>query len=103
MSTEENKELVRRFTECWNQGNLALIEEFIAPDFIEHDPHIPDVRSREDYKRCSPRATASSPTFISHLRTWSLKQTEWWRAGPFVAPIPVISRRQRPLLRLVST
>src|SRR6266852_9025916 len=50
----------------------------------------------------SPRPTASSPTFISQLRTWSLKQTEWWCAGPFVAPIPVISRRQRPLLRLVS-
>jgi|SRR6266566_2195160 steroid delta-isomerase-like uncharacterized protein len=51
MSTENNKELLRRFTECWNQGNLALIEEFLAPDFIHHDPDRPDVRSREDYKR----------------------------------------------------
>jgi steroid delta-isomerase-like uncharacterized protein len=51
MSTEENKELIRRFAECWNQGSLALIEEFIATDFIQHDPQRPDIRSREDYKR----------------------------------------------------
>jgi steroid delta-isomerase-like uncharacterized protein len=50
MSTEENKELLRRLTEGWNQGNLTLIEELIAPDFINHDPHRPDVRSRENYQ-----------------------------------------------------
>ena len=50
MSTEDNKELLCRLTECWNQGNLTLIEELIAPDFILHDPHRPDVRSRENYQ-----------------------------------------------------
>ena len=51
MSTEDNKQLARRHTECWNQGNLALIEELLASDFIHHNPDRPDVRSREDYKR----------------------------------------------------
>ena len=37
MSTEENKEVLRRLVDCWNQGNLALIEEVFAPDFIS--PH----------------------------------------------------------------
>ena len=51
MSIEDNKELARRHTEYWNQGNLALIEELLAHDFIHHNPDRPDVRSREDYKR----------------------------------------------------
>jgi len=50
MSIEDNKELARRHTEYWNQGNLALIEELLAHDFIHHNPDRPDVRSREDYK-----------------------------------------------------
>lgn len=37
MSTEENKALVRRwFLEAWNEGNLALADDVIAPDY---DPH----------------------------------------------------------------
>jgi steroid delta-isomerase-like uncharacterized protein len=51
MLAEDNKELTRRHTECWNQGNVALLEELLAPDFIHHNPDRPDVRSREDYKR----------------------------------------------------
>ena len=51
MSIEDNKQLARQHSEGWNQGNFALIEEILAPDFIHHDPDRPDVRSREDYKR----------------------------------------------------
>ena len=51
MSTEDNKELANRLWECWNQGNVALLEELLAPDFIHHNPDSPDVRSREDYTR----------------------------------------------------
>lgn len=37
MSTEENKALVRRwFLAAWNEGNLDLADEVIAPDY---DPH----------------------------------------------------------------
>src|SRR5689334_4004098 len=52
MSIEENKATVRRLTEeVWNQGNVAVFDEFNAPNFIYHDPGAPDVRSIEDYKR----------------------------------------------------
>ncbi len=38
MSVEENKALTRRFyTEVVNQGNLDLIDELVADDFVEHD------------------------------------------------------------------
>jgi ketosteroid isomerase-like protein len=34
---EANKALVQRFVEeVWNQGNVAAIDELVAPDFVEH-------------------------------------------------------------------
>jgi len=39
MSTTENSALVRRFiTEIFNQGNLEVAEEILAPDYMHHDP-----------------------------------------------------------------
>jgi predicted ester cyclase len=39
MSAEEYKACVRRIPEeMFNQGNLAVADEVIAPDFIEHAP-----------------------------------------------------------------
>jgi steroid delta-isomerase-like uncharacterized protein len=63
MSTEDNKELLGRLTECWNQGNVALLEQLLAPDFIHHDPDRPDVRSREDYKRWLAESHSLFPDF----------------------------------------
>ena len=38
MSDEEkNKALVRRFWEvAWNKGNLAAVDEFMAPNYVDH-------------------------------------------------------------------
>jgi steroid delta-isomerase-like uncharacterized protein len=37
MSLEKNKALARRYQEeVWGQGNLALIDELLAPDFIDN-------------------------------------------------------------------
>ena len=39
MSTEENKAKVRRIIEeVWNRGNLAILDELIAPNCVFHDP-----------------------------------------------------------------
>lgn len=39
MSTQENKALLRRlFKEVWNEGNLATVDELLAPDYVLHDP-----------------------------------------------------------------
>ena len=52
MSTEDNKALIRRLIEeVWNQGNLAVFDELYAPDFLFHDPGLPQVRTREEDKR----------------------------------------------------
>ena len=43
MSTEENKNLVRRWWEALNQGNaLQLIDETYVSDYILHDPSLPE-------------------------------------------------------------
>ena len=37
--TEENKTLVRRFfEELWNQGNMVVADELLAPTHIHHFP-----------------------------------------------------------------
>ncbi|PYS48105.1 MAG: ester cyclase [Acidobacteria bacterium] len=38
MSVEENKALVRRFYEEIDKGNLAVIDELVAEDYIDHNP-----------------------------------------------------------------
>ena len=43
MSAEENKALVRRvFEEGWNAGKLDLFDEVNAPDYVLHDPSVPE-------------------------------------------------------------
>ncbi len=38
MSTEDNKALVRRWYEDFNQRNLARVDELFTPDYVYHNP-----------------------------------------------------------------
>lgn len=40
ITEEEAKALVERDLEIWNEGNLALADEIIAPDYVEHTADI---------------------------------------------------------------
>jgi len=52
MSTETNKALVRRtLEEFYNQGNMALGDEFFASDFVNHNPNLPHVRDLAGLKQ----------------------------------------------------
>ena len=53
MTADENKALVRRvFEEGWNTGNLDLVDEIDVPDYVLHDPSVPEeVRGVEGIKR----------------------------------------------------
>jgi predicted ester cyclase len=49
--SEQNKDLVRRLIEGFAGPNLNVIDQLLAPDFVDHDLP-PDQRpDREDYKR----------------------------------------------------
>ncbi len=38
MSTQENKELVRRWYNDWSQGNMEALYAPLAPDIVDHNP-----------------------------------------------------------------
>jgi predicted ester cyclase len=65
MSTEQNKALVRRLMEeVFNRGNISLVDELVAPDFVEHEelpPGIPP--GRESVKQLSPIFHGAFPDF----------------------------------------
>src|SRR3712207_9344181 len=52
-SAEENKAIARRWSEeLWSQGDLAVADEIVAPDYVRHDPGDPfPARGPEDVKR----------------------------------------------------
>ncbi len=52
--SEENKAILRRVTdEVFSQGNLDLVDELFAADYVLHDPGIPggELRGTEDFKQ----------------------------------------------------
>ena len=42
MSTEESKAIVRRFWGVWEEDNFDLVDEVLAPDYLNHTPAYPD-------------------------------------------------------------
>ena len=43
MSAEENKKVVQRFWGVWEEENFVdLIDELLAPDYVNHSPGMPD-------------------------------------------------------------
>jgi serine phosphatase RsbU (regulator of sigma subunit) len=57
---EDNKALVRRFTEeVINQGNLDVADELLAPEFVDHDVIPGKVGGIEDVKRWIAERRAS--------------------------------------------
>jgi steroid delta-isomerase-like uncharacterized protein len=42
MSVESNKAIMRRyFDEAWNQGKLDVLDELVAPTYVNHSPGMP--------------------------------------------------------------
>jgi steroid delta-isomerase-like uncharacterized protein len=63
MSLDENKDLIRRFCEeAWNKGNLDVLPEIFAPDYVRHDlrPGNP-VSGPEGQKRIAADFRAAFP------------------------------------------
>ena len=55
MSTEQNKALVRRWIEeVFVKSNWGLIDELVAPDFVQHDPAPGQAPGAEGLKQVAP-------------------------------------------------
>jgi steroid delta-isomerase-like uncharacterized protein len=65
MSTEQNKALFRRFVdEMFNHGNMSLVDEVMAPDFVEHEELPPGIpQDREGVKHLATMLRSAFPDF----------------------------------------
>jgi predicted ester cyclase len=62
MSTEKNKAKERRIVEeALNKGNLAVVDESLAPDFVYHGPGGAEVKGPEGYKQFLARLRTAYP------------------------------------------
>lgn len=52
MSIEQNKALAKLWgDEIWGKGNLAVVDEIFAPNFVFHYPGVEVTPNREGYKK----------------------------------------------------
>lgn len=50
--TEANKEAYRRINqEAWSQGQLDVVDEFVAPEYVYHEPALGDIPGPEGLKQ----------------------------------------------------
>ena len=65
MSTEQNKALFRRvIEEVFNRGNISLLDELFAPDFVEHEELPPGIPAgSEGVKQLSTMFRSAFPDF----------------------------------------
>ena len=70
MATEQDKALIGRFVEeLFNQGNMSLADEILAPDFVEHEqlpPGIPN--GREGVKALTSMMRSAFPDFKATIQ-----------------------------------
>jgi len=50
MSLEENKALIRGLYEAYNKHNVALLDKFIAPDYVHHAQKLRGLESVKQYE-----------------------------------------------------
>ena len=67
MSPEENKALVRRYfdaiDEACKAGNADVIDEFLAPDFVEHNPFPGIPPTRDGWKQAFMAFVQGAPGY----------------------------------------
>jgi len=63
MSSEENKDIIHRLIKVENTHNVALLDEFIAPDFVDERNTPFELRGLESYKRFETGVIKGFPDF----------------------------------------
>jgi predicted ester cyclase len=60
MSSEKNKAMIRKVNEALNKKDLTIIDEFTAPDYVDHTNQL---RGKEDVKKFYTRTFKDFPDF----------------------------------------
>ncbi len=61
MQTSDSRDLARRFTDAWDEGDLNALDELLAEDFVDHDPVPGQDAGREGYKQVTSAFFAAFP------------------------------------------
>jgi predicted ester cyclase len=85
VSAGTNKEIVRRLVvEPW-EGNLGVIDELVAPNYVGHDPAQPDLQGPEGIKGFVTSYLAGFPdgriTIVDQFAAGDLVATRWTGRG----------------------
>ena len=65
MSTDANKALVRRWWEETDKGNLSIIDELCAPDYVDHSPPLPGMgEGSEAVRKANETLAAAFPDTV---------------------------------------
>jgi steroid delta-isomerase-like uncharacterized protein len=75
MSAEENKAVVRKFIEAYNNRNLDIFEELVAPDYVDHTHHI---QGREDFKQLFTAAFKGFPDWHENIEEIIAEDDRIW-------------------------
>ena len=59
--SEENKAVVRRWVDAFNEGDLEAVDELLTDSYVRHDPNSPEVRGPEEEKRLIAMYRAAFP------------------------------------------
>lgn len=83
---DTNKTLIRRlFDECWNNGNLAVVEELFTANFAGHDPAYPNTQGVAGMKQLITTNRTAFPdlrfTIDEMLASGDTVVTRWTATG----------------------
>lgn len=100
MSAELNKALVRRWFAEIDRGNLAIIDELLPVDYIDHNPPLPDLPpGREGVRESARQLRAAFPdavhTLNDQLAEGDKVMTRLTTRATFLGEIVVGQHRQR--------
>jgi hypothetical protein len=74
-SSEQNKAAVREFFACASSGELDRLEVFVSPDYVLHDPSLPEeVRGVDGVRELVETyrgGIAGLAVTIDHQRGWA--------------------------------
>jgi predicted SnoaL-like aldol condensation-catalyzing enzyme len=89
-----NRQLITQLMECWNTGNVALIDQVLSPKFVRHEPEVDGADTgREDYKQTIKRYRDSLANYQSETTdiieqgdkiAFRFRTTGKGRSGPVV-------------------
>lgn len=67
MTIENNKDIVRRFYQAVDRGDVSVIEALFSPNWVNVDPSLPPMRGLDGARALVGMFTAAFPDFTSTI------------------------------------